>query len=236
VNIASANRFSKLCIAPKPWLILAVIAMSISPINDITAQEPVSEAGFQSLFDGKTLAGWEGDDQWFRVEEGAIVAGSLEKTIPHNYFLCTEKAYGDFELRLEIRLIGEGQNAGVQFRSRRVPQSTEVSGYQADAGIAWNVPVWGGIYDESRRNEMLVMPNAEKIGAVVRKDDWNQMRVIALGPKIQVFINDVLSSDYTEADDTIDRTGIIGLQIHSGPPTEASYRSVRIKELTQAKP
>jgi hypothetical protein len=236
VNIANAYRLSKLCIAPKSWWIAAVIAMLMLPLKDSAAQEPNAEAGFRSLFDGKTLAGWEGDDHWFRVEGGTIVAGSLKETIPHNYFLCTEKAYGDFELRLEIRLIGEGQNAGVQFRSRRVPQSTEVSGYQADAGIAWNVPVWGGIYDESRRNKMLVMPNAEKIGTVVCKDDWNQMRVIAVGPKIQVFINDVLSSDYTEADDKIDRTGIIGLQIHSGPATEASYRNVRIKELTPVKP
>jgi Domain of Unknown Function (DUF1080) len=233
MNLAISCRFSKLCVAVKHLLILGVVATSITGMN---AQDATSEEGFQRLFDGKTLAGWEGDDQWFRIDDDAIVAGSLEKKIPHNYFLCTEKAYGDFELRLEIRLIGEGENAGVQFRSQRVPQSTEVSGYQADAGIAWNAPVWGGIYDESRRKKMLVMPDAEKIGAVIRKDDWNEMRVLAQGPKIQVFINDVLASDYTEADDKIARSGILGLQIHSGPPTEASYRNIRIKDLTQAKP
>jgi Domain of Unknown Function (DUF1080) len=233
MNLAISRRFSKLCVAVKHLLILGVVVTSITGTN---AQDATYEEGFQRLFDGKTLAGWEGDDQWFRIEGDAIVAGSLEKKIPHNYFLCTEKAYGDFELRLEIRLIGEGENAGVQFRSQRVPQSTEVRGYQADAGIAWNAPVWGGIYDESRRKKMLVMPDAEKIGAVIRKDDWNEMRVLAQGPKIQVFINDVLASDYTEADDKIDRSGIIGLQIHSGPPTEASYRNIRIKDLTQAKP
>jgi len=99
-----------------------------------SGEQKTESAPAISLFDGKTLAGWEGDLNWFRVENGAIVGGSLEKEIPHNMFLCTTNEYGDFELKLEIKLLGPGDNSGIQFRSRRIPGSTEVSGYQADAG------------------------------------------------------------------------------------------------------
>src|SRR5437899_11983574 len=75
------------------------------------------EAGFTPLFDGKTLAGWEGDEKVLRVEDGAIVAGSLKEKVAHNDFLASKEEFGDFELRLKAKLVGKGQNAGVQFRS-----------------------------------------------------------------------------------------------------------------------
>ncbi|OYV86295.1 MAG: hypothetical protein B7Z73_12010 [Planctomycetia bacterium 21-64-5] len=75
-----------------------------------------------SLFDGKTFHGWEGDTKnTFRIESGAIVGGSLDAKVPRNEFLCTTKEYGDFELRLKFKVLGKGANAGVQIRSRRVP-------------------------------------------------------------------------------------------------------------------
>lgn len=203
--------------------------------NDAPKQAAGGEDGFASrsvsLFDGKTLRGWEGNLDWFRIEEKSVVAGTLKKKIPHNEFLCTEKEYGDFDLRLEVKLVGQGQNAGIQFRSKRVPDSTEVSGYQADVGIAWDRPIWGAIYDESRRRKMLVEPDPELAKRVVKKDQWNKIRVLARGAKIRVFVNGEQTVEYVEKDDTIPRTGIIGLQIHSGKPTEAWYRNLRIEEL-----
>ncbi len=184
-----------------------------------------------ALFDGQSLQGWEGNKDWFRVENKAIVAGSLDKKIPHNEFLCTTKQYGDFELRLEAKLVGQGQNAGVQFRSKRVPDSTEVSGYQMDIGVAWNRSVWGAIYDESRRRKMLVEPDPEAAKKMIKTDGWNKMRLVCRGSRIQIFVNDQPAVDYTEPDDNIPQKGIIGLQIHSGKPTEAWYRNIRIREL-----
>ena len=64
------------------------------------------------LFDGESLAGWEGNAYWFRIEEDSIVAGRLDEKIPHNEFLCTTQNYDDFELRFEAKLAGEGHNAG----------------------------------------------------------------------------------------------------------------------------
>jgi len=179
------------------------------------------------LFDGKTLEGWEGNLKWFRVSEGAIVAGSLKERIPRNEFLCTKREYGDFELRLKVKLVGEGDNAGVQFRSRRIPDHHEVSGYQADMGTNW----WGKLYDESRRNRVLAGPS-EKTTVKVHSKDWNDYVIRCEGPRVQIWLNGVQTVDYTEQDDKIARRGVIGLQIHGGAPAEASYMDISLVELS----
>jgi hypothetical protein len=195
-----------------------------------STQQP-AEAGFVPLFDGTSFQGWEGNRDWFRIEDGCVVAGNLAKQIPHNEFLCTEAKYGDFELKFEVRLKGKGDNAGVQFRSVRVPDKTEVSGFQCDVGNAWDRPVWGSLYDESRRNKMMAEGKKEEVLSVLKQGDWNEMRIRAQGDRIQIWLNGKPTVDYTESDATIPKTGVIGLQIHSGPPTEAWYRNLSIKPL-----
>ncbi len=202
-----------------------------APAVPADAQVDDLDEGFVALFDGQLLAGWEGDGAWFRVDEGAIVAGNLEKPIPHNYFLATTRTYGDFELRLEVKAVGEGANGGIQFRSRRVPGSSEVEGYQADVGGVTDRLVWGGLYDESRRRKFLQEADAEQIAAAVKPDGWNDYRIRCVGAKIELFVNGVQTVDYTEADESIPRTGIIAVQVHSGPPVEIWYRKLRIKPL-----
>lgn len=189
------------------------------------------DEGFVALFDGRLLSGWEGDGTWFRVDEGAIVAGDLDRPIPHNYFLATTRTFEDFELRLEVKAVGPGANGGVQFRSRRVPNSSEVSGYQADVGGVADRLVWGSLYDESRRNRFLQEADAAKVTAAAKPDDWNDYRIRCVGPKIELFINGVKTVDYTETDDSIPRSGVIAVQVHSGPPVEIWYRKLRIKPL-----
>lgn len=214
----------------RPWM-LTLFAL---PLPLAVAQEQTLESGFVRLFDGKTLEGWEGNLDYFRVEQGAIVAGMLDKKIPNNEFLCTKKKYGDFELRLEVKLQGEGNNAGVQFRSTRVPDDHEVSGYQCDVGAAWNRPVWGGLYDESRRKKMLAEGPADLLPKWVKEGDWNELSIRAVGNKINLALNGHPTIEYIEQEAEIARDGIFGLQIHSGPPTEAWYRNIRIKLLEPA--
>jgi hypothetical protein len=199
----------------------------------VEADDAKLQPGFRWLFDGKTLDGWEGNLDYFRVEDGAIVAGTLEKEIPHNEFLCTKESFSDFELVFEAKLRGVGDNAGVQFRSKRVPDSTEVSGYQCDVGTAWNRSVWGCLYDESRRNKILADAPADKAAEWTNKGEWNELRVVAKGNKIKLYLNGNLSVDYTEEDLNIARSGIIGLQIHSGPPSEALYRNIQIRAIKE---
>jgi len=182
-----------------------------------------------SLFDGKTFAGWEGNLDVFRIEDGAIVAGTLKKRIPRNEFLCTTRDYREFELRLKVKLLGDPTraNAGIQIRSRRIPNHHEMIGYQADMGQHY----WGCLYDESRRRKILAAANQEELAKVLRIGDWNEYVIRCVGKRIQLWINGYQTVDYTEPDDSIEQTGLIGVQIHSGPPSEALYKDIMIKEV-----
>ena len=210
-------------------MILLIIAFVLSGTAGQTAgrnqtQKPVA------IFDGKTLEGWEGDRTIFRIQDGAIVGGSLERKVARNEFLCTTKTYGDFELRLKVKLLGgDGANAGIQFRTRRIPNHHEVSGYQADMGTGW----WGALYDESRRNKVLKGPDQGKMKNVIRVDDWNDYVIRAEGPRIQLWVNGVQTVDYVEEDPKIETTGVIAVQIHGGPPSEAWYKNITLVDLTK---
>ncbi|HZB26878.1 MAG TPA: DUF1080 domain-containing protein [Vicinamibacterales bacterium] len=185
------------------------------------------EARPSTIFDGKTFAGWEGNLGVFRIEDGAIVGGSLAAKIPRNEFLCTTRTYADFELKMSVKLVGgDRANAGVQFRTRRIPNHHEVSGYQADMGTGW----WGALYDESRRNKILTGPDQERMRSVVRQDGWNEYVIRANGDRIQLQLNGVQTVDYREADPAVARDGVICVQIHSGPPSEAWYKDITIQE------
>jgi hypothetical protein len=181
------------------------------------------------LFDGKSLAGWEGDEKTWRVEDGAIVGGSLEANVPRNEFLCTTKTYDHFELTVKFKLLGDPAkaNGGVQFRTKRIPKHHEVSGYQADIGQGY----WGALYDESRRNKVLAAPKAEDVAKLIKVDDWNEYRIRAEGPHIQLWLNGTRTVDYTEADEKVEQTGVIGLQVHGGGKTKVMYKDIRIEEL-----
>ena len=182
------------------------------------------------LFDGKTFTGWEGDiDKTWKIEDGAIVGGSLAAVVPRNEFLCTKKSYGDFELKVKFKLVGDKAkaNAGVQFRSKRIPNHHEVSGYQADVGQNY----WGALYDESRRNKVLVQPDAKLVEEIVKHDEWNDYTIRCEGPRIRLWLNGKLTVDFTEKDEKIERSGIIGLQIHGGAKAKAFYKDIRIVEL-----
>ena len=184
--------------------------------------------GFVSLFDpaAPTLDGWEGNLDLWKVRDRMIVGDS--PGIKHNEFLCTRKEFDDFELRVTFRIIGdESANSGVQFRSKRVPKNTEVSGYQADVGQNY----WGCLYDESRRNKVLVQAPADELAKVLKKDDWNTYVIRCEGAHITLTLNGLKTVDYTEQDDSIARSGIIGLQIHAGNKLEAQFKEIKIKKL-----
>jgi hypothetical protein len=191
----------------------------------IAADEPAKDTVV--LFDGKSLDGWEGNLKSFRVQEGAIVGGTLAERIPRNEFLCTKQEYADFELKLKFKLLGQGANAGVQIRSRRIPNHHEVIGYQADMGDGW----WGALYDESRRRKVLAAPEKETVEKALKRGDWNEYVIRCQGRRIQLSINGVKTVDYTEPDETLEQKGLIGLQIHGGPPSEAWYKDITLRPL-----
>jgi hypothetical protein len=185
------------------------------------------------LFDGKTLAGWEGDEKTWKVEDGSITGGSLETVVPRNEFLCTTKTYENFELKVTFKLTGDKAkaNAGVQFRTKRIPKHHEVSGYQADVGQDY----WGALYDESRRNKVLAGPKKEDLAKVVKYDDWNEYIIRAEGPRIRLWLNGTLTVDYKEEDEKVEKSGVIGLQIHGGAKAKVYYKNITVEELPAAR-
>jgi Domain of Unknown Function (DUF1080) len=201
--------------------VLAFTILTLGPLQP-AAQKPVP------LFDGRTFTGWEGDTKTtWRIQDGAIVGGSLSTQVPRNEFLTTTRSFGDFILRLKFKLLGtEGFiNGGVQIRSQRVKEPpNEMSGYQADIGDKY----WGSLYDESRRNKTLVAPPAELINEVLKPGEWNDYEIRAEGPRIRLSINGRQTVDYTEADPKIPRDGLIGLQIHGGGKAEVWYKDITI--------
>ncbi len=191
-----------------------------------------------TLFDGKTLNGWENDQpSLWRVQQGCIVGGTLEAKIPHNYFLATKESYANFILKLDFKLLGDNTkgfvNSGVQIRSQRIPKSTEMIGYQCDLGDpTW----WGCIYDESRRNKVMAQSNMDAVNQVLKRNDWNHYEIRAEGPRIRTYINGRLAVDYTEADQDIPQHGHIGIQIHSGGPAEIWVRNITLDKLPDSPP
>src|SRR4051794_38131860 len=116
------------------------------------AQTP---AGFTPIFNGKDLSGWNGNKDVWKFENGMIVAET--PGLKQNEFLATDKPYHEFVLRATFRLVNGNCNSGVQFRSVRMPNSSEMIGYQADLGDGY----WGCLYDESRRNKVLMGPRGD---------------------------------------------------------------------------
>jgi hypothetical protein len=184
----------------------------------------------QPLFDGKTFSGWEGDTtKTWRIEGEEIVAGEVSLHQARNEFLATTARFQNFDLRLKIKLAGtEGfVNGGIQFRTERIPNHHEVSGYQADFGAGYD----GALYDESRRNKILAQPDKSVREAALKPGEWNDYRIRVDGDRIQLWLNGIPTVDYVETDASIPRDGIIALQIHGDAKLQVRFRDILIDKL-----
>jgi putative membrane-bound dehydrogenase-like protein len=187
------------------------------------------------LFDGHSLQGWEGDPKLWRVEDGMIAGGSLTEAVQRNEFLATTRPYTNFIVRMRIKLTGtEGFiNSGFQIRSQRVPNDSEMSGYQCDYGDpSW----WAGLYDESRRNRNLVAADMAVIEPVLHRNDWNEFVIRADGPRITTWLNGVQGIDYTEPDGSIPQHGLMGIQVHGGGKALVQVKDLTLEELPATPP
>lgn len=200
--------------------------MILTPSAPGPAEQAAPEAQFKPLFDGRSLNGWEGNLEAFRVQDGAIVGGRLDRPMPRNEYLCTKKEYANFELRFNCRLIGKDVNGGVQIRSQRIANNNNILGYQADMADKF----WGNLYDE-RRHKLLAGPSKAEQDRIVHTDGCNDYRVLCEGRRVRFWLNGQLTVDYTGSDAAREQVGIIGVQIHVGGPGEAWYKDLRIREL-----
>lgn len=197
------------------WIVLITCLATFA-----SAEEP----GFRSLFDGKTLTGWDGDPRLWSVRDGAIVGSTEGVSLTDNSFLISKAQYSDFILRAETKL--RNHNSGIQFRSEALPNWV-VRGLQADMAEGnW----WGSIYDEKGKRGTIVNGWKGKGETVLRPNDWNDYEVTCNGDLIQIKLNGLLTAELHDIPESA-RSGIIALQLHKGVPMEVQFRNIRIKEL-----
>jgi hypothetical protein len=189
------------------------------------------EDGFVSLFDGKTLAGWEQKNgtATYEVVDETILGTTVEGS--PNSFLCTDKEYSDFDFRFEFKVDKE-LNSGVQIRSMSKPgfQKGRVHGPQVE--IEGNPGEAGYIYSEATGRKW-ISPE-QPIKDSVKNGEWNTYRVVADGARVQTWVNGRAIEDI-EMDPVESRKGFFGLQVHSikkgAGPYKVQWRNIRIKEL-----
>jgi hypothetical protein len=244
----------------KSTFVLLLLCFSAISVN---AQK--KKKGFVSIFDGKTLKGWEGDPVYWRVENGSITGEiTPDKLVKNNTFIIwTGGAPGDFELMLEYRITVDG-NSGINYRSERLTELPyALRGYQAD--IDGKNRYTGQNYEERGRTTLAyrgqktvihsqtdassslrdnVKNNAwtfvEQDGTVgdidslksfIKAEDWNEVHLVVKGNRLQHFVNGVLMSDVTDDDERNRKMkGLIGVQVHVGPPMKVEYRNIRLKQ------
>ena len=182
-------------------------------------QNPVlaTVANAQEFFNGKNLSNWRGNEKLWSVEGSEIVGKTTG--LSKNEFLVSEYSVGDFHLKLEVKLVANAGNSGIQFRSQQTEKG--MLGYQADVGPGW----WGKLYEEEGR-ALLWDKSGE---SHVKNGEWNHYEVRAQGSKIQTWINGQLCVDFDDPKGA--KRGIMALQLHSGGPTEVRFRNVEMKVL-----
>ena len=209
------------------------------------------EDGWQTIFDGKTLDGWDGNPDFWRVEDDTITGQTTaDKPTKGNTFIIWRKGEtADFELKLEYKIVGG--NSGIQYRSFEVPDNKWViGGYQAD--FEANDTYSGILYGEKFRNAILA-PRGQKtvlktvdgkfkieqVGTVgdsteiqskIKKEDWNEYHVSAKGFTFEHRINGVVTSVCTDEAEDRRAKGVLALQLHAGPPMKVQFRNIKIKQ------
>ncbi|MDN5200348.1 DUF1080 domain-containing protein [Fulvivirgaceae bacterium BMA10] len=233
---------------PVTFLLMAMIHVPLFA-QDVPTNQGGNEEGFKSIFDGKTLKGWKGDQVYWRVENGVIVGEITPKTIlKNNTFLIWQDGEPEnFELKLDCRISVNG-NSGINYRSKAVSEiSLALQGYQADID---GKNQWSGQNYEERGRAFLALRgqiarvdyngkpqiigstgDKEGLTDFIKSDDWNEYHLIVRDNIMIHMINGHVMSIVID-DDQNNRAmkGLIGVQVHVGPPMKVEYRNIRLKE------
>ena len=218
--------------------------------NTLSLQAQDKKNDFVKIFDGKTMKGWEGDTDFWRVENGTFIGEvTKEKPLKTNTFLIWRGGLpANFEFIAQYR-ISPGGNSGVQYRSEELPNIRfALKGYQADIDGA---DVYTGQnYEErgrgflAKRGEISVLKadvkptitgslgNSDSLKTKIKNGDWNELHIIVKDNHMQHFINGVLMSDVTDEDAKNRKyNGLLGLQVHVMPSMKVEYRKILLKQL-----
>lgn len=214
----------------------------------------LAHAEEKSLFNGKDLSGWEGLEGFWSVQDGAITAkATAANPVPQNTFLIWKDGeVSDFTLTFNYKMTpGDDKkftNSGVQYRSHIIdPAQFVVGGYQAD--FEYGNTYSGILYEEkgrgilAQRGQKVTITQgadakkpkievtgetgkSEDIQATIKKDDWNEYKIVANGNHVQHFINGKLTIDVTDETAEAPKKGVLALQMHAGPPMQVQFKDI----------
>jgi hypothetical protein len=243
----------------RPWFLLTVLLAPASLLAaDSSGTAPPEPAEMQSLFNGKDLAGWDGDPRLWSVKDG-VLRGETTAENPakgNTFILWTKGTTKDFDLRLSFRC-NAANNSGIQYRSKhitddKVSNKWVVRGYQHELRNETELPsVAGFIYDEGGKRGRICLVGEEatweKDGKKLVKndlidqagyaklfklDDWNDVVIVAKGNHIQHYLNNRLVLDFKDnSPDQALTEGILALQLHAGKPMWVEFKNIRIRDL-----
>ncbi len=210
------------------------------------------EAGFKPIFDPDTsgLDGWKAPDMsYWSVQDGAITARSTQQhPVKTNQFLVWQLGkLDDFELKLKYRISGTPKaNSGIQIRSR-VEEDGHAIGYQADIDMTGRYT--GALYDERGRGMLAERGQKTIIGTDgsktstslgdsdslfenIKKDGWNEYHIIAQSERIILKLNGKVTAEIIDNESRQrELSGVLALQLHSGPPMTVQFKDIRLKRL-----
>ena len=228
-----------------------LLALSVATAQQTLPEPAINDnTGFDLIFDGKTLNGWDGDPKYWRAENGVLVGEITPETIiKQNTFLIWRGGVTkDFELKVEYRISSAG-NSGINYRSVELPgQKWVMAGYQAD--IDSQNRYTGQNYEERGRTFLALrgqftrneegkkarvvasLGDSKELQSYIKNDDWNEFHVIARGNVLIHILNGHVMSMVIDDDPPRRRfEGLLGVQVHVGPPMKIEYRNFRLKRL-----
>lgn len=177
--------------------------------------------GFVPLFNGSDLSGWDGDPRLWSVTGGSIVGSTDGRPLSANSFLVSEREFGDFVLRFEVKL--RNGNSGMQFRSEQTERWT-VRGYQADFASGKG---WGNLHGEGLPRGLILDGWQDRAEHVVGTG-WNRIEVLCEGYRIRISVNGTVTNDVLDPEAL---TGVLAMQLHRGEPMRVEFRNIRIRTL-----
>lgn len=238
-------------------LLMCVAVMGLS-VNLFAGEAPPKEEGFQPIFNGKDLTGWDGDERLWSVKDGAIRGETTQdkKARGNTFLIWQDGKLKDFDLRLSFR-VSTANNSGIQYRSERLDRNRGgnkwvVKGYQHEIRNSDKLPsVAGFIYDEKGKRGRMCMVgekavwsaegkksvadekliDAEGFQELFKVDDWNDVVITAKGNRIRHYMNGKLILDCTDNDPRGYEEGVLALQLHAGSPMWVEFKNIRLKDL-----
>jgi hypothetical protein len=228
----------------------------ISRAQELKPSAPPEPKDMVALFNGRDLAGWDGDPRLWSVKDGAIHGESTpEKNQKENTFLIWKGGeIGNFDLRLSFRI--EKGNSGVQYRSKLLPEKDGnrwmIAGYQAEienrpgkVGFAYQERERGHlaevgekvVIDEDGKQNVVGRTGYQyEIADTYKKGDWNDYVIIFRGNHLQLFLNGYQTADVVDNDRKFSpESGLLALQLHCGDPMWVEFKDVRLKNFTPAR-